>query len=75
MALAWALGAAGLATVGLGMLVAAALIALSRLMGPLLACGIMGLTLLLLALLIATRLRSRPVAPTPRALSPDELAF
>jgi hypothetical protein len=57
------------------MLVAAALIALSRLMGPLLACGLMGLILLLLALLITARLRSRPVAPPPRALTPDELAF
>jgi hypothetical protein len=75
VALAWVLGAAGLATAGLGMLVAAALIALSRLMGPLLACGLMGLILLLLALLIAARLRSRPVLPPPRTLTPDELAF
>jgi hypothetical protein len=35
----------------------------------------MGLILLLLALLIAARLRSRPVAPPPRTLTPDELAF
>lgn len=75
VALAWTLAAAGLATAGLGMLLAAALIALSRIMGPLLACGLIGLILLLLALLIAARLHSRPVAPPPRTLTPDELAF
>lgn len=73
--LAWALVVAGLAMAGLGLLLAAVLIALSQLMGPLLAFGLMGFILLLLAVLIAVLPHARPVSPPPRALAPDELAF
>lgn len=74
VALAWALAVAGLATVGLGLLLVAMLIALSRLIGPLAACGLMGLVLVLAAVLIAARLRPRPASPPPD-LTPDERAF
>lgn len=79
VALAWAFAAAGLATVGVGLLLAAMLIALLRLMGPLAACGLMGLVLVLAAVLIVARLRPRPAPPppemTPPGLTPDQHAF
>lgn len=76
-ALVWALAAAGLAVTGLGFLLAAVLIGLSQLMGPLLACGLMGMVLVTVALLISTR-RRNPLAatpPHPPLAPPDQIAF
>lgn len=77
-ALVWTLVAVGLGVTGLGLLLATAVMGLSRLTGPLLACGLVGLGLVLLALLVTTLRRQPPMAPPPLpvfAPTPDELAF
>ena len=76
-ALVWALVVIGLGTTGLGLLLAAALMGLSRLMGPLLACSVLGFGLILLAVLITSLRRDRPLAvpPPAPAAPPDQIAF
>lgn len=66
---------AALGAAGAGLLLAAALIGLSLLIGPLLACSVMGLVLVLLAVLIGSLQPKRPVQVTERTFAPDQLAF
>ena len=77
-ALVWTLVAVGLGITGFGLLLAVAIMGLSRLTGPLVACGLMGVALVLLALLVTALRHKRPVlaAPPPAPpLAPDHLAF
>ncbi len=79
-ALVQTLVALGLGVTGIGLLLVATVMGLSRLMGPLLAFGLTGFVLLLLALVIASRRRTQPHAapqpPTPTPLlEPDQIAF
>lgn len=77
-ALVWTLVAAGLGLTGLGLLLATAVMGLSQLTGPLLACGLIGMGLVFLALLVTTLRRKRPELPAPPpapSLAPDHLAF
>ena len=77
-ALVWVLVAIGLGATGLGLLLAALVMGLSLLVGPILACGLMGAALVLLAFAITALRRNRPAeAPIPPAPkdSPEQIAF
>lgn len=77
-ALVWTLATVGLGSVGLGLMLATVVMELSRLIGPVLACGLLGLGFVLLALLITTLRRSRHATllpPLPAIPAPEQLAF
>lgn len=77
-ALVWTLVAMGLGAVGLGLLLATIVMGLSQLVGPILACGLMGSALVLLAFVITALRRTQPAEePTPpaAATTPDQIAF
>jgi hypothetical protein len=69
-ALVWTLVTVGLGITGLGLLLATAVMGLSRFVGPIMACGLAGLSLVLLALFVTALRRNRAPIVAPRPAEP-----